>query len=220
MSKSKVKLIGVTLGDPGGIGPEVAAKALASFPPGMRKRFLLVGEGGFSKSLAGKMTLSGARAALGALQSAVRLLHSDEIAGVVTAPVCKESIQKLEKNFKGHTEYFAQAFGVSHVDMMFVSPRLKVVVATRHLALKEVSQNISRQGILETLVLTRQALGKLFQIKNPVIGVCGLNPHAGEGGLMGREELDVIIPALKLARRRGIKVEGPLAADTLFQQSR
>jgi len=236
MTRRERPIIGITLGDPAGIGPEVVAKALRS--PAVRRlaRFHIIGDartihryfpreavncsyenlaapGAFH---AGAPNRASAAASLTFLTKAVALLRQKKIDALVTAPVCKESISHLGKKFHGHTEFLARAFGVKNFEMMFTSDSLKTVIITRHVPLTQVSRRLSPAKIYRTIVTVDKTLKRLFGIKKPHIAVCGLNPHAGEGGLIGREEITKIIPAIQKARRRGIRLSGPLAADTLF----
>lgn len=238
MASQKTNYIGITLGDPSGIGPEVVARALAK--PSIHKLgvFKLIGDYPIYRKYAssnfknclfidlksnpsgswpvGKPNRLSAHAALKALHAAVDLLKKGEISALVTAPVCKETISRIEPGFQGHTEFLAEAFGIRNAGMMFVADGLRVIIVTRHIPLIEVSPSITISSVFDAIDLTHQALKNTFKIQNPTIGVCGLNPHAGEGGTIGEEEITKIIPAIKKARRRKINVQGPFAADTLF----
>ncbi|HLD69835.1 MAG TPA: 4-hydroxythreonine-4-phosphate dehydrogenase PdxA [Candidatus Omnitrophota bacterium] len=217
MLKLSRKTIGITLGDPCGIGPEVTAKALKMLPR-LQVDIVMIGDqNGFLKYFTpGKPNPSSARASLEYLNSAVELLKRKKISALVTAPVSKESISALGVPFEGHTEFLARAFGVKHFGMMFVTDVLKTILVTRHIPLNQVSEAINPRNILGTIELVFSSLRDQFQIKKPRIAVCGLNPHAGEGGTIGQEEKTKIIPAIARARQAGIDVFGPLAADTLF----
>lgn len=231
-------VIGITVGDPGGIGPEVTSAALRR--PSVRNlaNYVVIGDHGLFRRYfhgrfphclfldleilgpdiprPGKISRRGAGAALAYLQKAVDLLKEKTIDALVTAPVCKETIEDLGQPFPGHTEFLAEAFGVKDYDMMFVSEELKTIIVTRHIPLKDAVRSLSRPKILSTIRLADRTLKQQFHIRRPRLAICGLNPHAGEGGKMGREEISVVIPAVQAARRLGIAVEGPLAADTLF----
>ena len=173
-------------------------------------------ENAFPKIKIGTPTQDSARLSLLFLDKAIELLKHNDISALVTAPVCKEAINGLGVSFRGHTEYLAEAFHIKRYDMMFVTPKLKTIIVTRHIPIDQVSKALSIKKILDTIELTDQVLRKDFRIKSPRIGVCGLNPHAGEGGLMGKEEATKIIPAIKKARQKGINVTGPLSGDTAF----
>jgi len=136
-------------------------------------------------------------------------------AAVVTAPLQKASINDAGIPFSGHTEFFAQRAGVDVV-MMLASPELRVALATTHLPLRAVPAAITPEGLERTLRIVHGELGRKFGLAQPRIAVLGLNPHAGEGGHLGREELDVIQPTLERLRAQGMRLLGPLPADTAF----
>ncbi len=229
-------VIGITLGDPGGIGPEVVATALRQARLNPKTRIVLIGplqifqhyQISLPKTSAfndiaskgrikiGRPHSVNARMALDSLQQAVELIKTAKIHALVTAPVCKESICGLGIKFQGHTEFLAQAFDCPDIEMMFVTDTLKTVIQTRHIPIHQVPRSISSKKILKTIRLTHKALRNDFRIKRPKLAVCGLNPHAGEGGSIGKEEKTIIIPAIKRARYNGYAVSGPFAADTLF----
>lgn len=238
-SKSNSRVIGITVGDPGGIGPEVTAKALSRATIRRLARFVVIGDEevcdlprggnidrylvkgtGSAGARVGRISAANGRAALKYLDAAVSLLKTKRIDGLVTAPVSKEAIMKTDRTFIGHTEYLADAFDSPQVGMMFVSGPLRTIIVTRHIPLKDVPQAVTADAVLAALRLTDRALKKHFRLRRPRIAVCGLNPHAGENGKIGKEEQSVIIPALTRARRAGIAVEGPYAADTLFIPAR
>lgn len=141
-----------------------------------------------------------------------------EFAALITGPVHKGVINDGGIAFTGHTEFFAERAGCERVVMMLATEELRVALATTHLPLKDVSAAITRDSLHEVISILHQDLQQKFAIARPHIFVCGLNPHAGEGGHMGREEIDVITPALDELRAQGIQLAGPLPADTLFQQ--
>lgn len=214
------------MGDPYGIGPEIIVKALRKSSIRKQAYFKIIGDYEVYRQQGGKnyqncsfiniKENNGGRASLLYLQTAVDLLKKKKITGLVTAPVSKEAIAKVEPSFIGHTEFLAEAFNIKNVGMFFVSDQMRVIIVTRHLPLNEVSHAVTTSEVYKTIQLTYQYLQKMFKIKNPIIAVCGLNPHAGENGKMGTEEKTKIIPALQKARRNKINVEGPFAADTLF----
>ena len=238
ISKSDSRILGITLGDPGGIGPEVVAKALMLPSTRSLARYKIIGDiSTFSRYLKrlprncdfidlnllnGKKIVSGevnrinGAASLQYLQKAVELIKNNHIQGLVTAPVCKEAVALVQPSFKGHTEFLAENFKIKNVGMMFVCGKQRTVIATRHMALNKVSRALNAENIFETIFLTHGALKRLFRIRHPKIAVCGLNPHAGEGGNLGKEERTEIIPAIAKAKKNKINVVGPLPADTLF----
>ncbi len=145
---------------------------------------------------------------------------SGAFAAIVTAPLQKSTINDAGVPFTGHTEYLAEKTATPEVVMMLAggdSPYLRVALATTHLPLKDVPAAITREGLGKTLDIVHADLQHKFGISRPRILVTGLNPHAGEGGYLGREEIDVITPALEAAQSRGIDARGPYPADTLFQ---
>jgi 4-hydroxythreonine-4-phosphate dehydrogenase len=139
-----------------------------------------------------------------------------EFAGLVTGPIHKGIINQAGIPFTGHTEFLARLCNASPVVMMLAAPGLRVALATTHLPLREVSDAITQKGLEGTLRVLHQDLTERFGILKPRIMVCGLNPHAGEGGHLGREEVEVIGPALEALRSEGLQLFGPLPADTVF----
>jgi 4-hydroxythreonine-4-phosphate dehydrogenase len=135
---------------------------------------------------------------------------------IVTAPLHKGVINDAGLPFTGHTEHLARAFGVARVVMMLMAGRLRVALATTHLPLREVADAITPALLRETIGVLHAELAARFGIADPRIAVLGLNPHAGEGGHLGREEIEVIEPVLAALRATGMALEGPLAADTAF----
>ena len=152
-----------------------------------------------------------------AIARAVRLAQAGEVAGLVTAPIHKKAL-KDGAGFAhpGHTEYLAALAGVPRVAMMLACDGLRVVPATIHVALAEVPGLLTRALLTDVILLTHAALRRDFGVEAPRIAVAGLNPHAGEGGTMGREERDVITPAIEALRAEGMAIAGPLSADTMF----
>ncbi len=165
---------------------------------------------------AGQLDVANARYVLNVLDRAVAGCKSGEFAGMVTAPVHKGIICDAGMPFSGHTEYLAEATDTPLVVMMLVGGGMRVALATTHLPLKDVSAAITRPLLTDTLRILHADLRARFGLAAPRILVAGLNPHAGEGGHMGREEIDVIIPVLEALRADGMDLRGPLPADTLF----
>jgi 4-hydroxythreonine-4-phosphate dehydrogenase len=165
---------------------------------------------------AGRLDARNAAYVLETLRVAVAGCMEGRFAGMVTGPVHKGIINDAGVPFSGHTEFLAEATGTPRVVMMLATPGLRVALATTHLPLAEVPAHITRQSLEETLVILHTALVERFGIAEPRILVAGLNPHAGEGGHMGREEIEIITPCLERLRARGMLLEGPLPADTLF----
>lgn len=153
------------------------------------------------------------------IQKAVALTMNREADAIVTAPISKEIMNAAGHHYAGHTELLAHLTGTKEYGMMFVGGGLRLILATIHVALKDVPGRITEEGIYTTLRLAHRAM-KYFGIEKPRIGVCALNPHAGEGGLFGSEEQDAILPAIIRARGEGINASDPLPADTLFYKAR
>jgi len=170
------------------------------------------------KEQPGRLSSANAPYVLETLRVAVDLCQS--ASGLVTGPVHKGILNTPEQPFTGHTEFLAKLTGASHVVMMLVAPKLRVALATTHLPLKEVSGAITGQSLQNTLRVLHAGLIQNFGIPKPRILVCGLNPHAGEDGHIGREEIDTIVPTLEQCRSEGMTLIGPIPADTAFTPSR
>lgn len=261
--------IAVTVGEPAGIGPEIAIRAawarrhdvncvllgdaaflamtasyidpaiqlsalslqalrnggLPQFGPG---RVSVVDVPLAAHVVPGKLDHENGRSVLATLDAAIEGVRAGWFAAVVTAPLQKSTINDAGVPFSGHTEYFADQTGTAQVVMMLAGqppapagrpppPPLRVALATTHLPLKDVAAALSRDGLARVLDIIDHDLRSKFGIAAPRILVCGLNPHAGEGGYLGREEIDVIAPAIAAAQARGVDARGPYPADTLFQ---
>lgn len=165
---------------------------------------------------AGKLDTANAAYVLRTLDSAIALCLSNELAAMVTAPVHKGIINDAGIAFSGHTEYLANKTATQQVVMMLATEQLRVALATTHLPLREVADAISHALLTRVIRVLHHDLKNVFGIATPRIVVAGLNPHAGEGGHLGREEIDVIEPALQALRAEGLQLMGPLPADTLF----
>jgi 4-hydroxythreonine-4-phosphate dehydrogenase len=161
-----------------------------------------------------------ARYVISLLERAVAGCEAGEFAALVTAPVHKGVINDGGIPFIGHTEYLAERTGADHVVMMLAGGGLRVALATTHLALKDVARALTRDGLERTLRILCAGLTRRFGISSPRILVAGLNPHAGESGYFGTEEIDLIGPVLDKLRAEGLQLVGPLPADTLFVPSR
>ena len=234
--------IGITLGDINGIGPEVALRAAVRRGWPADARFVLIGArsaldtqakalrppaGGRKVSQGGptpdrqpalrpgRVRADASLAAEGWIRAAVGACLDGRLDAMVTAPICKEGFQKAGLRAPGHTELLAELTGARRFAMMLFGGPLRVVLATRHLPLSRVAANLTSDSILEAVRLTGEALPWLGCPRGR-IGVCGLNPHAGDGGALGREEQEIIAPALWRARRAGFDVEGPVPADVIF----
>lgn len=164
----------------------------------------------------GTISPAAARLAFQSIRVAVELALRNRIDAVVTAPINKEALHRGGFRYPGHTQILSSLTKSPRYAMMFVSPGIRVVLVTTHLALSEVPSAISRRKYLEKILLADEALREYFSVRNPQLAVLGLNPHAGEGGLFGREEKSLIAPAVRQAQKKGLEVAGPFPADSLF----
>jgi 4-hydroxythreonine-4-phosphate dehydrogenase len=236
MTRSELhsKKIGISLGDPSGIGPEIVAAALHAASARLRQLCVIFGDAGWAgpevevraitrlgpgHAEPGRPSLAGARAQVAYLEAAVAAARCGEIAALVTAPISKAQVRRAGFSFPGHTEFLAERLGAKRHAMMFVGPRLRVALATVHLPLAEVAGQLSAPAIEDVVELVAESLARDFGVIGPRIGVLGLNPHAGEGGLFGQEELEVIQPAIAACQARGHRVVGPLIPDAAFRQA-
>lgn len=228
--------LAITCGDPAGIGPEVIAAALrAEAAPG--KDCILIGPVSWAAPLAaefgiafeavgptnfeivpGHPSLEGAEVALAALQSAAQGCVDGRFRGVVSGPVSKHWLQQVGFRHPGQTEFFAEVWG-GEPTMGFVGNELRVVLATWHIPLREVADALTAE-CLELAVRRAHALAVSFGVEAPRIGVCGLNPHAGEGGILGVEEREVLDPALDRLRQDMPGLSKCLPGDTVFFRQR
>ena len=221
--------IGITCGDVNGIGPEIALRAVSElWTPGIE--FVLIGPDQVFDSPAtwkipfagkltpGKITAEASKTAVAAIERAVRGCLDGELDAMVTAPICKEGLKLAGVDYPGHTEMIAELTGTKRYGMILMGKGLRVMLATRHLPLRAVSDALTKESILEAIELTGEAL-KWFGLDNDRIGVCGLNPHAGDGGALGTEEAKVIAPAIAAARAKGFNAIGPVPADVIFSQA-
>jgi 4-hydroxythreonine-4-phosphate dehydrogenase len=164
----------------------------------------------------GQLTAEGGKYAVLSLQTAVAALKQKQIDGLVTAPIHKKNIQSADFNFTGHTPYLKHMFGVNDVVMMLCAGDFRVALVTEHVPVGEVAKHITKEKILSKLYLINQSLQKDFGIEKPKIAVLGLNPHAGDEGLIGNEEETIIKPAIKEAKNNNMLVVGPYSADAFF----
>lgn len=208
--------LAVTLGDPAGIGPEIIAAASAQRDALGLPAFRVVGEAGECRP--GVPDRVSAMVALDALREAAELVRRGECSGIVTGPVAKSAIAAIDPDFVGQTEYFADATDTPRdkAVMLLAGPSLRTVPMTVHCALADVPGRLSQRLIVERTRIVARAMQKDFGIRAPRIAIAGLNPHAGEDGRMGREEIEIIAPAIAQLREEGIDATGPHPADTLF----
>ena len=211
-----MKTIGITLGDQAGIGPEVVAEALASGQLPDRYKYQIIGRE--IDVTPGQPTRESAQAALDALEESVVLLNNEEIDAVVTAPVGKEGLHELGFHFPGQTEFYAERLACENHAMCLTGKNITVALVTIHVALTDVPKLISKDEIVR--------VGKLLAgfcrqrgIKKPRVAVCGLNPHAGENGAFGQEDLEIVEPAVRVLQENstGDEFSGPHPPDTIFR---
>jgi 4-hydroxythreonine-4-phosphate dehydrogenase len=248
-------IVGITMGDPAGVGPEVIMKALARAEAYALCRPLVIGD---AKQLAragsllnlkldvvsvpgpekakfsrgtvecievgqvpenlpyGKVSAVAGEAAYRYIERAVKLALERSIDAICTAPINKEAMNAAGHKFPGHTELLATLTGTTEVSLTLLAPKLRVIHVTAHIGLLDAIEKIDAALVERTIVRGHDLLARAG-IRDPRIGVCGINPHAGENGLFGRgEEESKIVPAIKATRARGWKVDGPLPADSLF----
>ncbi len=164
----------------------------------------------------GIMNDIGGKYAVTSLSIAVEALKSGKIDGLVTAPIHKKNIQSGSFNYTGHTPYLKSFFGVSDVAMLMIAENMRIGLLTEHVPVKDIAQFITRENILSKLQVINQSLKRDFCITKPRIAVLGLNPHSGDEGLIGKEEIDIIKPAIKDAKQKDIFCFGPYSADAFF----
>jgi 4-hydroxythreonine-4-phosphate dehydrogenase len=211
--------IALTVGDPAGIGPEVAAKAAAD--PGVLAACepIVYAPPEGVRFAPGRLSAESGRAAYDTIVRAVADARRGDVDAVATAPVNKEAFRLAGLPWHGHTDLLAHLTGAPHVAMMFYSDALRVVLATVHIALADVPRALTRESLEATIDLTAREVPR-FGIARPRLAVAGLNPHAGEHGLFGSEEEAVIRPAVEACRARGVAVDGPFPGDTVFVRAR
>jgi 4-hydroxythreonine-4-phosphate dehydrogenase len=233
---SGVARLGVTVGDPAGIGPEVVAAALREIPP-ERAHLCVYGDVEAVAAAGGPLAAAelhpfqsarvepgrpDPRAAEGVIE-AVRAATRDCLAGaldaLVTAPLSKDVIARAGYAYPGHTELIEEVAGRGRAVMLLVGGSLRVALATIHCALREVPARLAAAGLDEILRVLDTDLRRRFAVPAPRIAVCGLNPHAGEAGRFGDEEARLIAPAVERARAAGLEVRGPFSADSLFARA-
>lgn len=164
----------------------------------------------------GVLNDTGGKYAIISLTRAAEDLKSGKIQGLVTAPIHKKNTQSNSFNFTGHTPYLKNLFGVQDVAMMLVAENMRVALLTEHVPVKEVSVHVSKEKIISKLQVINQSLKRDFGISKPRIAVLGLNPHAGDEGLIGKEEIEIIKPAVKDAKQKDVFCFGPYSADAFF----
>ena len=256
----KKPLIGITMGDPASIGPEISVMALtdphileicdpvivgdakvmedavsvvcpgevairaigkvsdARFEPGVIN-VLDMGLVDMDKLEYGKVSAMCGEAAFRYVEKVIQLAMAGEIDATVTNALNKAAINEAGHHFAGHTEIYATYTGTKDYTMMLAHENLRVVHVSTHVSLREACDRVKKDRVLSVIRIANDACRRLG-IENPKVGVAGLNPHSGEGGLFGREEIDEITPAIEAARAEGIQVDGPVPPDTVFSKAR
>jgi 4-hydroxythreonine-4-phosphate dehydrogenase len=210
--------IGITTGDPAGIGPEIAVKAAADARVRAVCEPVLYGpatDDELRAFPAGVVSAEAGRAAYDAIVRAAGEARAGRIAALATAPINKEAFARAGLPWRGHTDLLAHLTGAPRVAMMFHAEKLRVVLATVHVALADVPRALTRDAVESAIALAAEALPR-FGCPAARLALAGLNPHAGEHGLFGDEEARTLVPAVEACRARGIDVAGPFPADTVF----
>ncbi len=229
--------LAISSGDPAGIGPEVIVKALAQPDISRLAEFIVIGDAALLADTArrlglpspsriehvgsapgiqpGELSAMGGHAAVSAVDRALALMQSGEADGLVTGPINKEALRLAGYDWPGHTELLAARTQAKDVRMLLTAGSLRVVHVTTHVSLRDAIETINHQRVLRTIELAHDG-GRLLGLSSPRIGVAGLNPHAGEDGLFGNEDVREIRPAVASASASGISVTGPWPADTLM----
>jgi len=237
-----MKRVGITIGDVNGIGPEIALKAVAYGRWAGDEKFIFIGSEAVVREQAaameipisskiefidvetppkwspGKIGVKASRMAAAAVRKAVEGCLSEELDAMVTAPICKEGFHKAGIDVPGHTEFLAELTHTKNFGMMLLGGGLRVMLVTRHIPISAVAGTLTQKLIREHIQLTAEGL-ELFGIKDGKIGVCGLNPHAGDGGVLGSEEKSLINPAIRTVRKKGFNVSDAVPADTIFYEA-
>ena len=261
---NRLPLIGITMGDPSGIGPEIIVRVLSMHHnmKGLCRPVVLGDPNVLSAAISAspfedcrkmelrvittpheveagtdtidlipvsdlkagsfdpaRPSLEGGKAMVRYILRAVEMARQGEIDAMVTCPISKILMQEAGYRFEGHTQLISRCTDTTEYVMMLAGERLRVVLVTIHCGLREVPRILTSEMIQKTIRITAKALEKDFGMKNPRLAVAALNPHAGESCLFGSEERDIIIPAVKWAKREGFHVEGPFPADTLFHRA-
>ncbi len=235
-------LIGITMGDPGGIGPEVILKALTSPEIRAAANYVVIGSEKVLSNISDRVLTDNisvldldnftvnntlmhkplpesGKASVEYILKGLDLALNGKIDALVTAPISKEAIKLAGFNYAGHTELLKEKTSVENVVMFMVGKGLRVAFVTTHLAVNEISEALNQENVFSTIQITATGLKTFFGIDQPRIAVCGLNPHCGDGDRFGTEERDVIIPAIERAQEMGINCQGPLSADTVFNKA-
>ncbi|MFO1350269.1 MAG: 4-hydroxythreonine-4-phosphate dehydrogenase PdxA [Gammaproteobacteria bacterium] len=247
-----MKTLGITMGDPSGVGPEIICKALATLPIDQRSAILVIGDPDtleranrltesrlvltsgapqlgavrvvavatpeFDSLKPRAISASGGHAAYGYIVKAVELARAREIAVIVTAPINKTALHQAGHHYDGHTGLLQHLTGAPSSFMLLASEKLSTIHVSTHVSLADAIKRTKTERILATIRAGQTHLRRLG-MDRPRLAVAGLNPHAGEAGIFGREEIDQIAPAIAAARAEGIEVSGPYSGDTIFYRA-
>lgn len=254
-------VLGITMGDPTSIGPEISVKALTKVGLYDKCRPLIIGDADvmenavkilkledsvkihpvksveesvfkpgiidvydlhmvdMNRLILGKVSKVGGETAFQCVKAVIEMALKKEVDATVTNALNKEAINMAGHHYSGHTEIYAELTGTDKYTMMLAHHKLRVVHVSTHVSLREACDKVKKQRILDVIRIADDAC-KMLGIRNPNVAVAGLNPHCGENGLFGMEEIEEIIPAVEQAKREGICVEGPIAPDTVFSKAR
>jgi 4-hydroxythreonine-4-phosphate dehydrogenase len=207
--------VAITAGDPAGIGPEIAEKAARDSRVRDVCEPIVYPSQSDERIVAGRVSAAGGRAAYNAIVRAVTDARAGHVDAIATAPISKHAFALAGFPWKGHTDLLAHLCGVKRYAMLFHSPKLVVVLATVHVPLSEVARLLTVDLLTDVIALTDESMPQ-FGVARPRIAVAGLNPHAGEEGVLGSEDRAVIKPAVERSRMTGIDVSGPWPGDTVF----
>lgn len=241
--------VGITMGDPSGIGPTILLKAIQELKG--RAEFIIIGDRRVLERAAdhgGRVTGNGSRvtgceivdlanvrssdfkfgqikarygrASVEYLDTALQLIRAGRITCLVTCPVSKEAVHKAGYDFSGHTEYLARCTHTKFFVMMLMNKELKISLVTRHIPLEQVPSRVHARLLCDTIKVTHHAMQELFRIRQPRMVVTGLNPHASDNGLLGSEEREIIEPVIKRLRKTISGLDGPVSADVAMLKAR
>jgi len=257
---NKKPIIGITMGDPASIGPEISAKVLSNAAIYDNCKPIIIGEKSlmeealktvgikdmsvnpitsvseakfiygsidvidmgitnFEEITAGKISAKSGEASFRYVEKVINLAMDKEIDATVTNAISKEAINLAKHNYAGHTEIYAKLTNTKKYSMMLAHGDIRVVHVSTHVSLRQACELVKEERVLEVILLASKAC-KAIGIKSPKIAVSGLNPHSGEAGMFGTEEIEEIIPAIEKARSKNINVEGPVPPDTIFPKAR
>ncbi len=259
--EKKRPILGITMGDPTSIGPEISVKALSTGEIYDKCRPLIIGDAevmsnavkilkiedqikihpvksvkesifkpgvidvydlhmvDMNRLILGKVSKLGGETAFQCVKTVIELALKNEVEATVTNALNKEAINIAGHHYSGHTEIYAELTGTDKYTMMLAQDKLRVVHVSTHVSLREACDKVKKQRIADVIRIANDAC-KMLGIQNPKVAVAGLNPHCGENGLFGMEEIEEIMPAVLQARQEGICVEGPIAPDTVFSKAR